>query len=75
MELVELQSKRCALSGVELTPETASIDHKQPISRGGLHVIENIQVIHQSINAAKGNMTNDEFVAMCARVVDCVNRT
>ena len=68
MELIERQKFRCALSGRELTPETASLDHILPLSRGGTHDISNLCVVHHHVNAAKGTMTVDEFVAMCREV-------
>ena len=80
--LIEEQQYRCALSGRELTPETASLDHAIPLSRGGAHDITNVQVLDYQVNSAKGTMTIDEFVTMCRAVaahaermagaVDCV---
>ena len=70
MALIESQKYRCALSGRELTPETASLDHAIPLSRGGLHDISNVQVLEFRVNAAKGTMTVEEFVAMCCDVAD-----
>lgn len=67
--LLERQSYRCALTGIELTPETASLDHCTPISRGGSHDIDNIQIITQRVNAAKGTMTTEEFIDVCRQVV------
>lgn len=69
MGLVERQGFRCALSGRELTPQTASLDHIVPLARGGEHNIHNIWVVDQQINGAKGTLTLDEFVAMCRDVV------
>lgn len=69
MELIETQQYRCALSGRELTPETASLDHVIPLSRGGKHDISNLQVLDHQVNAAKGTMTMEEFTAMCGDVV------
>jgi hypothetical protein len=69
MELVESQGYRCALTGRQLTPETASLDHKAPLGRGGVHAIENIWIVHEDVNRAKGTMTADEFVALCREVV------
>ena len=68
LELLERQTYRCALSGRELTPETASLDHCLPLSRGGAHDISNVQVLDFQVNSAKGTMTIDEFVAMCRDV-------
>lgn len=68
MELLEKQGKRCALSGVELTPETLSIDHIVAVSDGGGDEIENIQIVHTIVNAMKGTLSNYEFRRWCARV-------
>jgi 5-methylcytosine-specific restriction endonuclease McrA len=67
--MIEKQDYKCALSGVDLTPETASVDHITPISQGGLHVMGNIQILHTQVNSAKHSMTQNEFIQMCKRVV------
>jgi hypothetical protein len=67
--LIENQGYRCAMTGRQLTPETASLDHKVPLSRGGVHAIENIWIVHDDVNRAKGTMTAEEFVALCREVV------
>lgn len=66
--LVEGQGFRCALTGEMLTSVTATIDHITPLSRGGPHILANAQVVAAYVNAAKGQMTNDEFIAMCVAV-------
>lgn len=68
LALLESQQYRCALSGRELSPETASLDHVIPLSRGGVHDISNVQVLDYRVNAAKGTMTVEEFVHMCRDV-------
>lgn len=70
VELIEKQNFRCALSGVELTPDTASIDHKIPISRGGLNDISNLWILEANINRAKNTMTVEEFIQMCRDVTE-----
>jgi 5-methylcytosine-specific restriction endonuclease McrA len=67
---LEKQGYRCAITGRELTPDTASVDHSYPLSRGGANSIENIEILHSDINQAKGAMTKEEFVAMCREVVE-----
>jgi 5-methylcytosine-specific restriction endonuclease McrA len=66
--LLAAQRYCCALTGQALTPETAALDHRLPVSRGGQHVIENAQILHKQVNRAKATMTNTEFVAMCRAV-------
>lgn len=70
MGIVETQKYRCALTGRDLTPDIAALDHCTPVSRGGsLSDTSNLQVVHVQINGAKGIMTNSEFIAMCREVV------
>jgi 5-methylcytosine-specific restriction endonuclease McrA len=69
-----LQDYRCAMTGRVLTPATASIDHIVPLSRGGKHCPTNAQIIHAEVNAAKRNMTHEEFIAMCCEVADMARR-
>ena len=73
--LVTQQEHRCAISGRELTPETASLDHIVPFSRGGEHSINNVWVVDQKVNIAKGTMTLEEFVSMCRDVIDQQDNT
>lgn len=68
MELVEAQNYRCPLSGRELTPNTASLDHKIPLSRGGAHTLDNIWILHREVNVAKGTLTAEEFVTLCREI-------
>ena len=45
-QLLLRQDKRCAISGVELTTDNVSIDHIVPLSKGGGHVKDNIELAH-----------------------------
>lgn len=66
--LLETQEFRCALSGVELVPQSTQLDHISPVSNGGSHQISNLQWVESDVNKAKGTMSNEAFVAMCRRV-------
>lgn len=68
LRLLDRQRFRCALTGRALTPDTASLDHIIPVSRGGEHRIDNTQILERSVNRAKGTLTNAEFIALCAEV-------
>lgn len=68
VKLIEDQEYRCKLSGIELTPQTASLDHTVPVSMGGEHVVSNVAWVHTEINRMKGQMSVEEFVSMCNRV-------
>ena len=69
LDLLESQQFRCALSGRELNPQNAALDHVVPIRCGGQHVIENTQVLHKHVNRAKGSLARAEFIDMCHEVV------
>jgi hypothetical protein len=68
-ELLKRQQYRCAYTGDDLTPDTASLDHVVPLQRGGEHAIANMAVVRHDVNMAKGTMTRDEFLSMCRAVV------
>lgn len=68
LKLIERQEYRCALSGIELTPETAALDHIVPISNGGGDNIENLQWVHEEINRMKGTMDNKQFIQTVRKV-------
>jgi len=66
-------SPRCALTGVPINindPSTYSFDHIVPRSRGGDNTLDNLQVVCMDVNKAKHNLTDDEFIALCRRVVE-----
>jgi hypothetical protein len=67
--LIEEQEYRCKLSGMELTPEIAALDHIVPVSKGGQHCVGNVAWVHQEINRMKGQLSVDEFVSLCLKVV------
>ncbi len=67
-KLIESQGFKCALTGWDLEPATASLDHIQPLSKGGSHLIDNAQVVHSLVNTAKGTLSTEEFVAICLAV-------
>jgi len=69
MAVLKAQNYRCAYSGRELTPETASVDHKLPVSRGGTNDLDNLAIVHVDVNTAKAAMTLDEYLQVCRDVV------
>lgn len=68
VKLIEDQEYRCKLSGIELTPNTASLDHVIPVSKGGEHVVSNVVWVHSEINRMKGQLPVEEFVSLCSKV-------
>ena len=63
------QRGRCALTGVKLGRD-AHLDHKLPKARGGNDRPENLQWVTPAVNLAKRDLTDAEFVDMCANVMD-----
>jgi len=75
-ELWVNQDGRCAITGEKLIPgSTASIDHRIPKSKGGTSEKENLQWVLLFVNRIKWDMTNEEFVATCRKVVAATDRT
>lgn len=68
--LLKRQGFACALSGRELTPASMRADHIVAVSKGGSRFMENIQLVTDQVNAAKGTMSNEEFIEMCCDVAD-----
>lgn len=49
------KQKSCALCGEVLTLETASVDHKIPLSKGGSNFLDNLQLTHIDCNFKKAD--------------------
>ena len=62
----------CELTGrtIDLTKDDYNIDHIIPVSRGGTNELDNMAFCIPEANAAKNNLTNDEFVALCKEVCE-----
>ena len=63
------QRGRCALTGARLN-HSAQLDHKFPRARGGDDSIGNLQWLSDRANLAKRDLTNEEFIYLCATVLD-----
>ena len=74
MTVLQFQQFRCALTGEPLTPESARLDHRSPVSQGGGHDANNMQWVTENVNKAKGTMSQDVFVALCKQVTEWVSR-
>lgn len=69
-DLFDLQKGRCALTREPLILGlNSSIDHRTPVSRGGARAVANVQWVTATINWAKQDRTNEEFVALCRQVL------
>lgn len=67
------QQYRCALSGVVLSPDCASLDHITPLSKGGTHTLDNVQIVHPVVNALKGEMASIELIRWARLIASQVN--
>ena len=68
-ELWHRQKGLCAYTGEKLVlGETATLDHRQPKSRGGSNRVDNLQWVSARINEFKGSRTHEEFLDLCRRV-------
>jgi 5-methylcytosine-specific restriction endonuclease McrA len=54
-------SARCEYSGELLLAENFSVDHRDPISRGGSFDINNLALCTEKHNLRKGNMNYQEY--------------
>jgi len=61
----------CYLTGesINLIYDDYQFDHIIPISNGGSCNIDNLGITIPSVNYAKGNLSVDEFVELCKKVV------
>ena len=62
----------CELTGrkIDLTKDDYNIDHIIPLDKGGTNELDNMAFCIPEANAAKSNLTNDEFVALCKEVCE-----
>lgn len=52
----------CGICGGDVDPFDFHVDHKVPISRGGLHSYDNVHVAHPMCNWRKADKTLSEFL-------------
>jgi 5-methylcytosine-specific restriction endonuclease McrA len=51
--------ERCAVCG---GTENLEVDHKIPVIRGGLHIVDNFQCLCAICNRSKATMTDGEYL-------------
>ena len=66
--LLKIDPFVCYYSGVPLKKDDFSIDHKQPLKRGGTHDFSNLCVCTKGMNTAKGALTEKEFKDLLALI-------
>ena len=76
LSVLENQNYKCALTGIELTCQleagficktNATIDR---IEAGGLYIPENIQLVCKAVNSFRNNLSVEEFIWWCRKVVE-----
>ncbi len=60
-KLYERDKGICGLCDEHVKVKDASIDHKKPISQGGEHTWENVQLAHLSCNCRRGTMSVEDY--------------
>ena len=68
------QGGLCGLTGQPMDVMTATIDHIVPISRGGSNELSNLRWTTKAANQAKGNLLDEEFLALCRQVAEHIGR-
>lgn len=63
------QDGKCGLSGRPIDLLTCEVDHILPRTRGGSDDLENLRLVCTRANEAKGNMTDEEFLALCREII------
>lgn len=67
------ENPKCYLTGQDINiyePRTYAFDHKIPVSRGGDNSINNLEICTKRANAAKTDMTPEEFIDFCKKVIE-----
>lgn len=68
--LLAQQGQKCALTGRTLTPSDVALDHIRPLaSDDGSHELDNLQLVVNEANTAKGTLSQGEFIELCRDVV------
>jgi len=73
--LYEVQSGRCALTGWSIGWSQQGWDHTASIDRIDNSVgytLDNIQIVHKTVNMARGNLSVEDFIVMCKSISDKV---
>lgn len=64
-KVLELQSYKCALTGIKLNPSNMSLDR---IDSSVGYVVGNIQWVLKDINRMKSDLNQDNFIELCRLV-------
>lgn len=64
----------CALTSEKLTRQNAELDHILPKARGGTDCASNLRWVTRTVNFAKRDLTDTEFIALCGNVMRWLGR-
>lgn len=69
--LMEYFSKisTCSICGEPISPAEYTLDHITPTSKGGTHALNNLAVAHFRCNTIKNDLTRNELIEFCRRVL------
>lgn len=62
----------CYLSGEKFNlvkDNNYALDHKIPRSRGGSNHLDNLGILHRTVNQMKGNLMKEEFIEWCVKIL------
>jgi 5-methylcytosine-specific restriction endonuclease McrA len=74
LDLWDRQGGLCALTGAAMDIHDSEVDHIVPRSRGGSEHLSNLRWLSRAANQAKGDLLDEEFVALCAQVSEYISR-
>ena len=82
-DLLINQDFKCALSGVEIKLANTTVEQKQGKGTASLdrkdsskgYIKGNVQWVHKKVNIIKWDMTQDEFVGWCEKIVNYQRKT
>lgn len=65
------EDTECYLSGekVNLNENTYHLDHIIPSSKGGDNSLENLGILHKTVNIMKSDLTPDEVIEWCKKIL------
>jgi 5-methylcytosine-specific restriction endonuclease McrA len=67
------ENPKCYLTGdpIDISkPRTYQFDHIIPRSRGGLNALDNLGICTKQANMSKQDMTRDEFINFCKKIIN-----
>lgn len=68
-----IENPYCYLTGVKidfLDRESFQLDHIIPVSKGGTNDIDNMGLCCKNANIAKSNMTKEELIELCRKIIN-----